>query len=222
MKVWQCSVCRYIHRGNMPPAKCPVCNVGSKKFKEIDEASIPDKKVRRNQTQKKSAENQSSIQGTEISSKTSVNDSDKKTIFNDLKNILIKHHAHPVSVHTPNGILPVAVLLWIVSWIFDSQLMANVATINMIFVVIALPFVIFTGVLEWQKRYSGAMTLVFKLKLLSAALTTVTCIISLIWYFLDPNILTTPKSWVFILINLIMLAAAGIAGHIGGKLVFKD
>jgi len=222
MKVWQCSVCRYIHRGNMPPAKCPVCNVGSKKFKEIDEASIPDKKVRRNQTQKKSAENQSSIQGTEISSKTSVNDSDKKTIFNDLKNILIKHHAHPVSVHTPNGILPVAVLLWIVSWIFDSQLMANVAAINMIFVVIALPFVIFTGVLEWQKRYSGAMTLVFKLKLLSAALTTVTCIISLIWYFLDPNILTTPKSWVFILINLIMLAAAGIAGHIGGKLVFKD
>ena len=59
------------------------------------------------------------------------------------------------------------------------------------------------------------------LKFLSAALTTVTCIISLIWYFLDPNILTTPKAWVFI-INLIMLAAAGIAGHIGGKLVFKE
>ena len=218
MKIWQCSVCRYIHRGNMPPAKCPVCNVGSKKFKEIDEASIPDKRVRRNQP---------SPQGAEISDKTPVNvsdkdDSDKKTFFNTLKNVLIKHHAHPVSVHTPNGILPVAVLLWVLSWIFDSQLMAKVAAINMIFVIIALPFVIFTGVLEWQKKYGGAMTLVFKLKFLSAALTTVTCIISLIWYFLDPNILTTPKAWVFIIINLIMLVAAGIAGHIGGKLVFKD
>jgi len=26
----------------------------------------------------------------------------------------------------------------------------------------------------------------------------------------------------FILLNIIMLASAGIAGHLGGKLVFKD
>ena len=206
----------------MPPAKCPVCNVGSEKFKEIDEASIPDKRVRRNQTPKKRTENQSSPQGAGISDKTPVNDSDKKTFFNNLKNVLIKHHAHPVSVHTPNGIIPAAVLLWVLSWIFDSQLMAKVAAINMVFVIVALPFVIFTGVLEWQKKYNGAMTLVFKLKFLAAALTTVTCIISLIWYFLDPNILTTPKAWVFIIINLTMLVATGVAGHIGGKLVFKD
>jgi len=28
--------------------------------------------------------------------------------------------------------------------------------------------------------------------------------------------------WIFILVNVVMLASAGIAGHIGGKLVFKD
>ena len=211
MKVWQCSVCKYIHRGNMPPAKCPVCNVGSKKFKEIAESSIPEKIIRRNQSPKKKTGNQPLPQESKVSKEAPVVDLDKKTFFDNMKNFLIKHHAHPVSVHTPNGILPVAVLLWVLSWIFDSQLMAKVAAINMIFVIVALPFVIFTGVLEWQKKYNSAMTLIFKLKILSAALTTVTCAISLIWYFLDPNILITPKGWIFIVINVIMLAAAGIA-----------
>jgi len=94
--------------------------------------------------------------------------------------------------------------------------------INQVFVIIALPFVIFTGVLEWKKKYNGTLTLIFKLKILAAALTTVSCAISLVWYLADPKILSSPKAWVFILINVIMLAAAGVAGHIGGKLVFKD
>jgi L-cystine uptake protein TcyP (sodium:dicarboxylate symporter family) len=39
---------------------------------------------------------------------------------------------------------------------------------------------------------------------------------------LNPAVLSTSLAWIFILINLIMLASAGIAGYIGGKLVFKD
>jgi L-cystine uptake protein TcyP (sodium:dicarboxylate symporter family) len=35
-------------------------------------------------------------------------------------------------------------------------------------------------------------------------------------------VLSTPLAWVFVLINLVMLVSAGVAGHIGGKLVFKD
>ncbi len=40
MKVWQCSVCKYIHKGDTPPEKCPICGVEAEKFIEIDEASI--------------------------------------------------------------------------------------------------------------------------------------------------------------------------------------
>ncbi len=206
MKVWQCTVCKYIHKEDNPPEKCPICGVDASKFVEIDEASIPEKKTRRKPLKKK-----------EVSGKP-----EGKTVFEKIKNLLIKHHAHPVSVHTPNGILPAAVLLWVLAWLFDSPFLAKVAMINLIFVIIALPFVIFTGILEWQKKYASAMSPVFKLKILSAVLTMTTCIISLVWYLLDPNILSTPKAWVFITINLIMVAAAGIAGHIGGKLVFKD
>ena len=35
MKKWVCTVCGYIYEGDAPPAKCPVCNVGPERFKEI-------------------------------------------------------------------------------------------------------------------------------------------------------------------------------------------
>jgi len=146
----------------------------------------------------------------------------KETGFEKIKSLLVKHHAHPISVHMPNGVLPVAVILWLMAWMFDYDLFSRVAFINMIFVVGILPFVIFTGVLEWKKKYTAALTVIFKLKIMAVALTTVSCAISLVWYLIDPKIISSPKAWVFILINIIMLIAVGIAGHIGGKLVFKD
>ncbi|MBU1697904.1 MAG: rubredoxin, partial [Proteobacteria bacterium] len=135
---------------------------------------------------------------------------------------LVKHHAHPVLVHTPNGILPAAVILLLLAWIFDYALLSKVAFINLIFVILSLPFVILTGIIEWKKKYNGALTLIFKLKILAATVTSVSCVISLVWFLIDPKILSSPKALIFIFINIIMLIAAGIAGHIGGKLVFKD
>jgi hypothetical protein len=62
----------------------------------------------------------------------------------------------------------------------------------------------------------------FKLKILAAAVTSTACATSIIWYLVDPDILQSGIAPVFLFINVIMLAAAGIAGYIGGKLVFKD
>jgi rubredoxin len=215
MKVWQCSVCKYIHKGDTPPEKCPICGVDASKFVEIDEASIPVKTPKRKKPQ------------TPLEAPPPKKEQTKAPIlaetgFKKIEALLIKHHAHPVSVHTPNGILPAAVFLWVLAWVFHYDLLAKAAFINLIFVMIALPFVIFTGILEWKRKYNKTMTLIFKLKILAATVTTVSCAIGIVWYLIDPLILSSPKAGVFILINIIMLAAAGIAGHIGGKLVFKD
>ncbi len=213
MKVWQCSVCKYIHRGDKPPEKCPICGVPASKFVEIDEASIPEK----TSLKKKSESGSLKKDGTQAPVPAV-----EETGFEKIKSLLVHHHAHPVLVHTPNGILPVAVILWLAAWIFNYDLLSRVAFVNLIFVIIALPLVIFTGILGWKKKYNGAMTMMFKLKILAAILTTISCVISFAWYFIDPQVLSSPKVWIFIFINIIMLAAAGIAGHIGGKLVFKD
>jgi len=135
---------------------------------------------------------------------------------------MIKHHAHPVTVHTPNGILPAAVMLFILAWLFDSSLFIKAGFINLVFVILALPVVLFSGILEWQKKYMGAMSPIFKIKILAATVTTSACAISVIWYLINPQVLASSKAWIFVLLNLVMLASAGIAGHIGGKLVFKD
>ncbi|MCK5312570.1 MAG: rubredoxin, partial [Desulfobacteraceae bacterium] len=129
---------------------------------------------------------------------------------------------HPVSVHTPNGILPAIIVLWFAAWVSGSDLLAKAAFINLIFVLIALPFVIFTGVLEWQKKYKRALTNTFKIKITAAIVTTILTIISFVWYLINPDVLSSSNAWLFILINIITVTAVGIAGHIGGKLVFKD
>ena len=232
MKVWQCTVCKYIHRGEEPPEKCPVCGVDKSKFIEIDESRIPVRPVR------KAIETPAAQQSTPSTPITPAAASPAPSVkaapeppkkqsppekgFDKIKTLALKHHLHPISVHTPNGILPVAAILWILSWMFNSDILARAAMINMIFVVLAFPMVIFTGVLEWQKKYQGALTSIFKIKILAAALTTVSSVISLAWYLLDPQILSGPKALAFILVNIVMVVAAGIAGHIGGKLVFKD
>ena len=45
-----------------------------------------------------------------------------------------------------------------------------------------------------------------------------------IWWTVNPEILQVPSSGrtLFFLANLMILGAAGVAGFIGGKLVFRD
>jgi rubredoxin/uncharacterized membrane protein len=202
MKVWQCSVCKYIHRGKNPPDRCPVCNVPASKFKEIDEASIPVKPGVKRPPKKEIIE--------------------ESSIVDKVQSLMVKHHAHPVSVHAPNGILPLVVLLWIGAWVLSYELFAKAAFINLVFVLLALPFVIFSGIIEWQKKYKGAFTKVFKKKIAAAIVTLVMSIVSIAWYIINPDVLSSSSAWLFILINVVMVIAVGIAGHIGGKLVFKD
>jgi hypothetical protein len=142
--------------------------------------------------------------------------------YEQIIDLMVRHHALPVSVHIPNGILPASVILFVLAWIFDTPLFVKAGFINLIFVILALPFVLFSGVVEWKKKYNQALTTIFKIKILAAALTTTACLISVIWYLINPAVLSSANAWVFILVNVVMLAAAGIAGHIGGKLVFKD
>jgi rubredoxin/uncharacterized membrane protein len=226
MKAWRCTVCNYIHKEDTPPEKCPVCGVGKDKFVEID---IPDETdaaapAAAADTAKTSAAQQDTRTMEQIRPASGRKDADSapKTLYQQITRQMVRHHAHPILVHTPNGILPAAAILFIIAWLFDASLPAKAAVINLVFVVLALPLVLYTGVLEWKEKYNQADTLLFRLKILAAAMTSAACVISMVWYLLDPLVLSSSLAWVFIFINLVMLGSAGVAGHIGGKFVFKD
>jgi rubrerythrin len=37
MKRWRCVICGYIHDGEQPPLKCPVCGAPREMFEELTE-----------------------------------------------------------------------------------------------------------------------------------------------------------------------------------------
>ncbi|MFU8769845.1 MAG: rubredoxin-like domain-containing protein [Desulfotignum sp.] len=232
MKAWKCTICNYVHEGDSPPEKCPICGAGKDKFVEIE---IPDSEhgplAGKSGTAAAAPDTKPPARAAAASAGSGpgpVSEPEKaapqipQTPYQRITHLMVRHHAHPILVHTPNGILPAAAVLFILAWLFNASLPAKAAAINLVFVILALPLVVFTGVLEWQKKYNQADTLMFRIKIVAASLTCAACVISLVWYLLDPGVLSSSLSWVFIFVNLVMLGSAGVAGHIGGKLVFKD
>jgi rubredoxin len=211
MKKWRCTVCGYIHVGDEPPEKCPVCGAGKNFFEEIiEEAPAKEAEAKEEPIEEPSPD----VTPEPVAAGP----------HNFLIGQLLKHHAHPISVHIPNGVLPVSVIFIILATFLGFKSLGTAALYNMVFVIISLPFVLFSGFVEWKNRYQGLMSSLFIIKITAAAIVAVTAVLLVIWWIFDPGVLQTPSlaRKVFIFVSIIMLGAAGIAGHLGGKLVFKD
>ncbi|MBF0377190.1 MAG: rubredoxin [Desulfamplus sp.] len=232
MKKWKCTICRYIHEGDEPPERCPICKAPASKFilveSEIDQKSKDALRIKA--LEKQIAERKAIIEASKPRG---------LRFYAAFQNFLVKHHAHPISVHFPNGVLPVAVTFFVLAFILNtlfspndivntcqvsgiSTLLSIAGFFNILFVLLVLPFVMFAGYVEWIKKYNKAMTSLFVIKITAATITAITSVLNVVWYIIDPEVLSSNLSLVFILLNVIMLASAGIAGHLGGKLVFKD
>ncbi len=204
MKKWKCRVCGYIHAGNEPPAKCPVCNADASEFFEVGPEG---------------EELASMVAG---SSSSTGQGSLLAKGYEMLTDHIYKNHLHPISVHFPNGVLPAAVIFVGLAIFFGHPGLQEAAYYNLIFVVLTLPVVLFSGYVSWHKRYKGAMTQIFVTKIVCAVVCTVAAVVVVAWRYNDPTIMDVPSSsrWLFLLVNVVMLATAGLAGHLGGKLVF--
>ena len=205
MKKWECTVCGYIHEGEEPPDECPVCSADKSMFVEITTQSpTPSEPT------------------PEPASPPSAQDSWLQKIDQMATALILKHHLHPITVHTPNGIVPMAVIFLVIGAWLALPVIEAAAFFSLIFVLIAMPAVVYTGYTVWQMRYRGAMTSVFKLKIGASAVTLVSLLILILWRVADPEIVTTPSTgrWLYLLVAVILVSAVGLAGHMGGKLVF--
>ena len=230
MKKWKCTVCGYIHTGDEPPDKCPVCGAPKSRFVEVTEtgppkpepaaASKPKAEPSPEPEPAKAAEPPKEAQPEEPEPTSPFKDSRYRRLFETMT----RFHGHPISVHIPNGLLPVCVLFIFLSALFGFQGMARAATYNLGVVALSMPLVLFSGWVDWQNRFNGAVTDVFIVKIACGIVVTVTAWFLFIWLLVDPQVVTTPQASrvAFFAINLIMLAAAGTAGWYGGKLVFRD
>jgi uncharacterized membrane protein len=215
VKKWRCTVCGYIHEGEEPPEICPVCGADRSKFVEIVDEENDDKK--------------SKIDPLEPETETTVSDAPGTTLeslskYDRLYQLMVKHHVHPISVHIPNGVLPVSVLFILLAVVFKFTGLSQAAFYNLICVVFAMPVVLFSGVIVWQKKYNGVMTKLFLTKMICGGVVSLTSMILVIWSIVDPGVLTLTSAHLvaFLFVGMVMLGAAVTAGFLGGKLVFKD
>jgi uncharacterized membrane protein len=217
VKKWRCTVCGYIHEGEEPPEICPVCGADRSKFVEIVAEENGEKKSK---TKIDSLEPETEAKVADIPGTTL----DPLSKHDRIYQLMVKHHVHPISVHIPNGLLPVSVLFIFLAVIFKFTGLSQAAFYNLIFVVFAMPMVLFSGVIVWRKKYNGAMTTLFLTKMICGGLVSLTAVILVIWSIVDPGVLTLTSAHLvaFLFVNMVMLGAAVTAGFLGGKLVFRD
>ena len=221
---WRCTICGYIHTGAAPPLECPICGADQSFFEEVVESGEP--------ASEPSAEGIAPPDTPSVTPKEQAPDGDRQdapTMVTRLNSLLapyrhlidlaIENHAHPISVHIPNGVLPIAVVMVLLATLFDMPALGRAGFYNMVFILLSMPVVLFTGYLHWQYKFGGHMTALFKGKLISGAVVSVMAMILVIWALIDGNIAAQP-SFLYLSLHIVMLGVAAYAGYLGGRLVF--
>ena len=135
MKKWRCGVCGYVHEGDEPPDTCPVCGAGKSLFEEVIEVP-PAGDPAADKDQPAETPPPADPRGVELGP---VPTTPLGRALHFLYKQMLKHHAHPISVHFPNGVLPVAFIFMILAVLLESRALETAAYCNLVFVVLSLP-----------------------------------------------------------------------------------
>ena len=216
---WRCTICGYIHTGPEPPSVCPVCGADQSAFEEVVEENATDAQPEASsQPAPETARDDGAAAQTRIAGiAASINAYLDR--YRHLIDLAIENHAHPISVHIPNGVLPIAVVMVLLAALFDMPMMGRAAFYNMVFILLSMPVVLFTGYLHWRYKFGGHMTPLFKGKIISGIAVSAIASILVLWALINPRVTEDP-SFFYILLHLVMLGVAGYAGYLGGRLVF--
>ncbi len=227
MKKWECTICGYIHEGDEPPEVCPVCGAGPEYFKEITEkaeetvteaALRPEGEAQRKDMPGAAA---TSAAATEPPSGAPAAASQPAAAEpSGITALIMNLHLHPITVHTPNGVIPLAIIFLVLALVLGLSGFEKASFYNLVFVLLTMPAVVYTGYVEWQNRYKGAKTKIFGVKIGASIVVFVTLLAMVVWRLIDPEVAMSAGRWTYLGIGLVSVVAAGLAGHMGGKLVF--
>jgi uncharacterized membrane protein/uncharacterized Zn finger protein (UPF0148 family) len=239
MKYFKCSVCGYIHAGQNAPAQCPVCGAprekfeamadeeGAKAFEEYKAKMIKRwDKIMARLAEIEKEEQAAAPRAPETKPEPAPAQAPPGRVapVQFIFARMAKYHAHPIAVHFPNGIMPAAVLFLFLALAFQLGHMKEAAFYNLLFVTLVMPGVLFAGYVDWRVRMGGTWTRPILTKIIAGSLAQVTGIVLVVWYLVNPDVAAaaSPSRWTYFLVNLLMLAFIGLAGYLGGELVFKD
>ncbi len=224
MKKWKCTVCGYVHTGDEPPEKCPVCGADRSKFIELLEEAPQQEEAHRDIP---SGATEQPVSTDDAGSGLPENDVSKpvQTAFQKyyafVTGLMTKYHAHPISVHIPNGVLPVAIVFLVLSMLFQAAGLEAASFYNMIIVVLVMPKVLFSGYVDWKNRLGGNLTNLILTKMICGATVLLIGLSLVVWRWVDPMVAlaSSPSRMTYLFLHLVILGAAALAGYLGGKLI---
>ena len=228
MKKWRCSVCGYVHTGDEPPEKCPVCGADRSKFVEIVEESPPPQDEPGIATPSEATPQQSVSEpihdpGFDVPEKDvpKTRQTAFQKYYAEATRLMVKYHAHPILVHIPNGVVPVAILFLALSMLFQATGLEAASFYNMIIVVLVMPKVLFSGYNYWKNRLGGKLTNFILTKMICGATIFLLGLILVVWRWVDPMVALahSPSRMIYLFLHLVILGAAAIAGYLGGTLI---
>jgi hypothetical protein len=225
MKKWKCSVCGYVHTGDEPPEKCPVCGADRSKFIEIVEEvprqDEPDRDKPSEATEQQPAPaHDTSFDPPEKDVPKAAQTTSQK-YYAAVTRLMAKYHVHPITVHIPNGVLPVATLFLVLSMLFQATGLEAASFYNMIIVVLVMPKVLFAGYNDWRLRLGGNLTTLILTKMICGATVFLLGLFLVVWRWMDPMVAHaySPSRMTYLFFHLVILGAAALAGYLGGKLI---
>jgi rubredoxin len=216
---WRCLVCGYIHEGPQPPEECPVCGADKSQFERVAEESAPEPEPAVSAKPPGADSPSRALPLAQRLQQRWESIFDSRLWYGPVADLAIRHHVHPISVHVPNGTLPIAVFFLFIAAAFHAPTVGLAAFYNMIVIFFTMPIVIVSGVLFWKRRYGGHLTQLFKTKLICAAIVLVGSLFSVLWHLFQPAVSADP-GFLYLLLHIVVLGAAGVAGYMGGRLVF--
>lgn len=210
MKRWRCRVCGYECQAEEPPEKCPQCGA-DRSFFVLDEPADGQAAAPAAAPAPAAATSEPAA----ASAKPAQGKLGKAMAFAAKR--LVSLHAHPISAHVPNGVLPAAVAFLFLGLVFGSTLLREAAFCNLVFVMAVMPLVVVAGYLDWKTKLKKARSTVIIGKMVCAAVVLVIGTGVIVWRVFDGE---ACAKWSFLFAHVVLLAAAGVAGFLGGKLVF--
>lgn len=141
------------------------------------------------------------------------------SLFGDLLGAAVPH---AIAAHFPNALVPCALLFFFLALVVDGAWPFEPAAALLVAVTaVAAPITFATGVYDWQRRFAGSPTPLFRWKLGLGVALIVLSLLAAGYRFLCPvSTATLPGRGLFALLVLAMLVCATGLGHLGGKLVF--
>ena len=220
-KQWKCLVCGYVHTGREPPNKCPVCGADKSQFVQVESDSAPRqaKPSKTIPTQDQRVDQAARILSQQSMTRTG------HSIFqlSARMEFITRLHGHPIAVHIPNGVLPLSFLFTLLAVAFKSEAFATAASYNIAFVCLSMPIVVISGFIDWYNRFNARWAKIFSIKLICGiGVGIISLIITLMW-FIQPEIYQefSSRLIIFLVLNVVNLITAAVAGYYGGKLVFN-